>query len=62
MRTARSLFAIAGVVGLAGLAGCNEVDRSRPLHLEPGVYLGEKSPGLSSAQVKNLTERSNLMR
>ncbi len=62
VRLRRQSMMVAASVLVCCLPGCSDANRERPLHLEPGVYLGEKSPSLSQAQVKELSDRANLMR
>jgi len=49
--------------GLAVLAAaCGELESSRPLELEPGVYKGQPDEPLTEAEQKALTGRANLQR
>jgi len=40
------------------LAGCNEEEQARPIHLEKGVYRGAADSQLSAGQVQALQQRS----
>jgi hypothetical protein len=44
------------------LAGCREHEQGRPLRFEPGVFQGEKAPGLTEEQRKQLHDRGYRMR
>ena len=39
------------------LAGCNEEEQARPIHLEKGVYRGAVDSQLSADQVRALQQR-----
>lgn len=45
------------LLGAAGLAGCRESERDRPLAFEPGVYKGEKPSPLTKSQKRELQDR-----
>ncbi|MDQ2103699.1 hypothetical protein [Azospirillum isscasi] len=40
------------------LAGCNEEEQARPIHLEKGVYRGAADTQLSADQTRALQQRS----
>ena len=45
---------------LAGLGGCREEDRNRPLASEKGVYTGPTGTKLNDEQLRALRQRSSL--
>jgi hypothetical protein len=51
------------IIALAvSVAGCREHEQGRPLRFEPGVFQGEKPPGLTKEQRKQLHDRGYRMR
>lgn len=62
MRLVRhALLAVLVTVGSAA-GGCRKEEQNRPASFKPGVYGGEKLPGLTAAQAKALQDRGFLLR
>jgi hypothetical protein len=61
--TRSQVMAGLAVIALAvSLAGCREHEQGRPLSFQPGVFQGEKPPGLTEEQRKQLHDRGYRMR
>ena len=59
MKSKTTLFALAGLVLVAGmLSGCREKEQDRVLLLEPGVYKGQQDTGLTEAEKEELRFRA----
>ena len=54
----RAVCLMALLVGTPLLAGCNEEEQARPIHMEKGVYRGAADTHLSADQVRALQQRS----
>ena len=59
--TIKRFITVFGVVAVSAalLAGCRAEEQGRITKYQPGVYLGKKDTELSSAQVRNLRQRSS---
>ncbi len=57
VRRSACLFALA--LGAAVLAGCNDEEQARPLHLEKGVYKGAADAPLTPQQLDALRQRAS---
>lgn len=58
--TTRKFFTALGVVAVSALAlaACRAEEQGRITNFEPGVYKGKKDTQISSAQVRELRQRS----
>lgn len=58
--TTRKFFTVLGVVAVSALAlaACRAEEQGRITNFEPGVYKGKKDTQISSAQVRELRQRS----
>ena len=54
----RTAGLIAVALGAAFLAGCNDEEAARPIHMEKGVYRGAADTPLGSDTVQALQKRS----
>ncbi|WP_454018988.1 hypothetical protein [Azospirillum sp. Marseille-Q6669] len=54
----RTVCAMALLLVTPLLAGCNEEEQARPIHLEKGAYRGAADSPLSADQVQALQQRS----
>ena len=62
--TNRRLFTVFGVVAVSAvvLGACRAEEQGRITEFKPGVYLGKMDTQLSSAQVRQLGQRTNMQR
>lgn len=56
--TRRSGILLTVALGAALLAGCNDEEQGRPIHLDKGVYKGAADTRLAPEQVDALKQRS----
>ncbi|MBP2294079.1 hypothetical protein [Azospirillum rugosum] len=54
----RSVYVMIAALGAALLAGCNDEEQGRAVHLDKGVYKGAADTRLAPDQVDALLQRS----